>query len=103
MFVLVTGPGSAWGDGKPPTTAGLAKLPLDTIVMMEVKNVGIHWLEPRDLAIDEVLKLVDAGGLKSISAHKQGPIVLNAGGYAEELDVSMDRETLRRRLTAAED
>jgi hypothetical protein len=81
----------------------MKELPPDTIVMMEVKNAGIHWMEPRDLSIDEILKMVDAGGLKRIGAHGEGPMVVSAGWHVEVLPLWTDREELKRRLTAAED
>jgi hypothetical protein len=102
-LVLVTGPGSAWGEGTPPSRARLEKLPADTIVMMEVKNTGIHWMEPRDLTIDEIMNIVDTKGLRSIAPHNNVLIALCARGYVDQVDLSIDHESLRRRLTAADD
>jgi hypothetical protein len=102
-FVLVTGPGSAWGDGPPPTLSQLEKLPELTILMLEVKNTGIHWMEPRDLTIDQIMNIVDTTGLASIAPHEFTMVALCARGYVDQIDLTIDRESLLQRLTADDD
>jgi hypothetical protein len=45
------------GDGSPLGTGGRAyegTLDADTVLVIEVVNTGIHWMEPRDIDIDEL-------------------------------------------------
>ena len=57
-FLFVTGKGTAFD---PPTVGpGLAKLTdgtSNTMVMVEIKNSGINWAEPRDLDISQPMSL----------------------------------------------
>jgi hypothetical protein len=71
--------------------------------MLEVKDSGIHWMEPRDWTIDEIMKRVDDAGLGALGPYSEGINVLRADLACETLDPAMDRESLRRRLTAADD
>ncbi|MBN2022144.1 MAG: DUF1559 domain-containing protein [Pirellulales bacterium] len=57
-YVAIVGPGTAWpGD----TGIGLGQIndPANTILLVEVDGSDFHWMQPRDLAIDEVLADVD--------------------------------------------
>jgi hypothetical protein len=49
--VTLTGPGTVLD---PETDINTDDVPVDTILFIEVKDSGIHWLEPKDMHIDEL-------------------------------------------------
>ena len=53
-YVMVVGPQTI-SDGPTPTTRkGITDGPSDTIMIVEMCDSGIHWMEPRDLSFDEM-------------------------------------------------
>jgi prepilin-type processing-associated H-X9-DG protein len=64
------------------TVDGLDK----TILLVEMKNSGIHWAEPRDLDLDNLPPTIDKNRLfESLSAHEGGVFVAFADGHIEHL------------------
>jgi hypothetical protein len=49
-IVAITGPGTAWGDGTTPPMS-LKDIDADTILIVETRNSGLHWMEPGDFDI----------------------------------------------------
>ena len=97
-YVAVTGQGTAWpregsfhvGDGTK-----------DTIVLVEISNSNIHWMEPRDLPIEELDDWLDPEHQPRLFGnHAQGGHVLFADGRVERL--SRDATIERLRAMAAE-
>jgi hypothetical protein len=93
-FVAVVGPNTAW----PSATArklGEIKEPKRTILLIEIPNSNINWLEPRDVTIDELKNglagLIPPGGA---SPHSEGFNVLFAAGHVETLPVDIDPKKL---------
>ena len=56
--VAVTGPGTAFD---PARQRRLADIPRDTILLIEMANSGIHWMQPGDLSIDHVPPTITSG------------------------------------------
>lgn len=75
----------------------------NTILLVEINNSDIHWMEPRDLDFDTMSFLVNDTQRPSISApHPTGPVVVFAdsiSGY--RLAPSLRPETLKALLTIA--
>lgn len=85
-YVAVTGPGTMWPDGRGTSLSEIEDEPADTIMIVEVANSGIHWMEPRDLRIDEMDWLVNGERGNSISSeHAVGAFVVFADGHFERL------------------
>jgi len=64
-ITAITGPGTAFDPAQP---ARLQDLPPDTILLTEMVDSGIHWMEPGDVSIDNV----PAGlplGLNGVGVH----------------------------------
>ncbi len=112
-YLAVVGPNSAW-----PGTRG-AKIGEDfpkglsnTILLVEVNDSDIDWIEPRDLNFDEMSFELNGSSGKSISAgHSKegwwpwsGPLkfvnVLFADGVVKQLPLDTPPETIRAWLTA---
>ena len=56
--VAVTGRGTAFD---PDCQYKIAELPGDTILIVEVRDFGVHWMQPGDLEISEMLSSVGVG------------------------------------------
>jgi hypothetical protein len=107
-YVAVVGPETAWPA---PDRSGYGDFVLDglahTLMVVETTDSGIHWMEPRDLTMDEVLAAIedpkDLGkpGIRSYHADAMA-YVGYADGSVRFLDLAaLDRDTLRAHLTRA--
>ena len=54
-YVAVTGPGTAWPGPKATRTKDFRDGPANTILIAEIANSEISWMEPRDVTLDEAL------------------------------------------------
>ena len=75
-YVAVTGPGTMW-PGRQSTkfedvTDGLSS----TIVLVEIADSGIHWMEPRDITLEEAL-----GNSGNSIAQVPSSVHHSVGGY----------------------
>ena len=99
-YVLVTGEDSAWPDDHAPNLDEFTDDRERTIVLVEVANSGIHWMEPRDLPLSEALRGINAKtGLGISSRHRGGAFSGRADGSAWFVSESLSREQLRGILT----
>ncbi|MCA9094238.1 MAG: hypothetical protein KDA68_12170 [Planctomycetaceae bacterium] len=76
----------------------------NTILFVEMHQSGIHWLEPRDISIEDALKGVNKG-TPSISGYhsmtfgfRKGPLVVFADGRVQFLNSNIDPKVLRSLL-----
>jgi len=112
-YLAVVGPKTAWPGTRP------AKRDIDfpdglsrTILVVEVQHSGIQWLEPQDLAFDEMSFQINDSAAKSMSSHHRvsgfwpwsGPVatvnVLFVDGTVARLQENTAPETIRAWLTA---
>ena len=69
----------------------------NTIMIVEVAGSGIHWMEPRDLSVEEIQRRINDGSGKWISSrHPGGANVALGDASVRFLAQTIDRETLRR-------
>ena len=54
-YVAVTGPGTAWPDGRGSRVDEFTDGTKNTILLIEMSDSDINWMEPRDVTIDEAL------------------------------------------------
>jgi hypothetical protein len=113
-YLAVVGPKTAWPGTRP------AKREVDfpdglrsTILVVEVENSGIQWMEPRDLLFDEMsFEINGAAGNAISSRHKVGGFwpwsgptstvnVLLADGPISRLAADTAPETIRVWITAS--
>ena len=66
-YVAVVGSDTAW-PGERPRRLSEFRHPSNTILLVEVKNSGIHWMEPRDLTVLEALRGINPRGKRGISS-----------------------------------
>ena len=80
-YVAVVGPGTAWPDDKSTKLGDFADGASNTIMIVEMANSGIHWMEPRDLHVLKMHPWINAKSSQAISSnHPGGACVLFADG-----------------------
>lgn len=78
MFA-VTGPGTAFGDGKHERPHSLNEMDADTLLVVEVRNSGLHWMAPGDFDIRTMPRTINAPNGRGISSrHRAGFYVIFA-------------------------
>jgi prepilin-type processing-associated H-X9-DG protein len=89
-YVAVGGAGTAWDRvGRLERIPGTAKM----ILVIEMKNSGIHWAEPRDLDLDNLPKGVTKQNLlETIANHERGTFALFADGHVQFIEAAMPWE-----------
>lgn len=71
-YLAVTGPGTAWDVNAPTNLSGLPN-GAGTLLLVEVRQSGIHWMEPRDLHLSQMNGTING-------SRGQGPSSLHPGG-----------------------
>lgn len=102
-YVAVVGPQTAFPGDRSVTFDDFLDGLENTILLVEIANSDIHWMEPRDLNFDTMSFVTNDPQRPSISApHANGPAVVFAdriSGY--RLDRSLRPETVKAMLTIA--
>lgn len=102
-YLAVTGPQTIWPGATSTKTSDIKDGPANTILLVEVHNSGIHWMEPRDLDFATMPMTVNSGVVPSISsAHNHhGPFanIAFADGRAERIANSTSSKSLRAAFT----
>lgn len=69
----------------------------DKILLIEVINSDILWMEARDLTVEQALDAIQPkSGIGIGSRHREGVHYVTVGGEVRTLDPDIDRESLRR-------
>jgi prepilin-type processing-associated H-X9-DG protein len=98
-YVAITGPGTMWPDGQSLSLSEIPNGGKDTIMLVEITGSGIHWMEPRDLRIEEMaLEINGAPGNSISSKHLNGAVVAYADGHVELLGPETAAASIRRGL-----
>ena len=72
-YLAVTGPGTAWPDDRGSTLNEFTDGPDNTILLVELANSRIDWMEPRDITLKEALGSAEEGKASvPRSTHSQG-------------------------------
>jgi prepilin-type processing-associated H-X9-DG protein len=99
-YVAVTGPDTVWRAGLGVRFEEITDGPENTILLIEMKNSGIAWNEPRDF---DAQKLPAAQKLsvflKSLSNHRHGLHVLFCDGHVEMLPFTIPLDQFEALLT----
>lgn len=73
-YVVVVGAGTAFPGSRSTSLSEFRDGPENTILLVEIANSDIHWMEPRDLVVDEMSFRVNDPTRPSISSpHPSGP------------------------------
>ncbi len=86
-YVVVVGPGTIFPGEEPLGRPDISDAETCTLMVVEMANSGIHWMEPRDLRITEMAPTINSPAGKGISSkHTAGANVAFADGHVEFLD-----------------
>ena len=99
-YVAVVGPETAWPDTGATSYKDFRDGTSNTILIVEVANSGIHWMEPRDLHVSQMAPTINAKAGQGISSkHKVGAHVLFADGSVRFLSEKMTAAEVQALLT----
>jgi len=101
-YLAIVGPGTAWPGSSTVKDADVVDGPSDTIHVVEVRNSGIHWIEPRDLGAAVLVPAINPkkGGAIS-SGHREGANVLFCDGKVEFLTDETGAAAVRAMITTS--
>jgi hypothetical protein len=101
-FLAITGPGTAFGDGTSPPLA-ITKIPGDTILIVETRHSGLHWMQPGDFDIRTMPRTINAADGTGIGgAFRDDFLVGFADASYWRLSPQTPFETLARFFTVAD-
>jgi hypothetical protein len=103
-YVAVVGPGAIWDNRQGTVSKTVRDDPASTVMLVEVANSGIHWMEPRDLSLAAAASGNNPPTSPSISSnHGRCANVVMRNGDASRLDVRTPANTLHALSTVAGD
>lgn len=74
-YVAVVGPGTAWPGTGYSSMSDLKDGASNTVMVVEIANSDIHWMEPRDLPIEELAEWLKPSHKPSLGAsHRNGRV-----------------------------
>ena len=111
-YMAVIRPRTAWPDGKGSKAADFRDGMSKTIMLVEVHDRVVNWMEPRDLSLDEAVAMMSATDLPETKGGHQagdtyfyrrtgglGHIVGYADGHVEFLQFGVPADAVAERLT----
>lgn len=102
-YVAVTGPQTIWPGAKTTKMSDIKDGTSNTIMLVEVHNSGIHWMEPRDLDMSKMPMTVNSPTGLSISSGHPGGLanIALADGGVRAIGNNTSPKSLRAALTIA--
>jgi hypothetical protein len=102
-YVAVVGPATAWPGSKCVRFQDIKDGTSDTILLVEVANSTINWMEPRDMSFDRAVIGVNMDRRRGIGSHHHGGAnVALADSSTRFLPDSVSPAALRTLLTLAD-
>lgn len=99
-FLAVVGPGMAWQEGKSMKLTDITDDHDSTLLLVEVANSGVHWMEPRDLHVLQMAPTINAKAGQGISSrHDGGAHAVTVGRTCRFLSEILPAATIRALLT----
>ena len=82
-YVVIRGPGTAFPGTQSTSVSDFQDGVERTILLVEIANSTIHWMEPRDLDLADMSFVIDDPGTPSISSpHPRGPGIVLANNIS---------------------
>lgn len=101
-YVIVRGKETAWPGSLPLDDDSLSDGGGETLLIVEVKNSGIHWMEPRDLDFQTLTMRINPPRAQGLSSnHPHGCNAACCDGSVHFLDDDLPPASLRALLTKA--
>lgn len=99
-YVAVVGSGTAWPGSKSAKIRDFPDGPSKTILLVEVANSDIHWMEPRDLDVGRMAPGINPTSGQGISSNHPGGVVVSfVDGHIVFLPEDLSAQTIRSLLT----
>lgn len=99
-YVAVVGPETMWPGSKCTRLSKPYDSDVRTIMLVEITNSDIHWMEPRDLTFEQAMAGIQPeSGLGISSEHPTGIHYVTASGGVYALKRNIDPKELRKLLT----
>jgi type II secretory pathway pseudopilin PulG len=101
-YVAIYGPGTAWDVNKVTRFADITDGTSNTVLVVEIRNSDIHWMEPRDIHVKDLKLTFNAQNGPSLgSYHIEGAMIVKADGSVHMLSPVAIAERLEDMLTIA--
>jgi prepilin-type processing-associated H-X9-DG protein len=101
-YVAIVGKGTAWPGARSAHMANLKDGTMNTIMVVEIAHSDIHWMEPRDLPVEEIAEWLQPGHKPQLlGGHIEGGFVAYADGHVEMLPRSVTVARLQAMVSAA--
>jgi prepilin-type processing-associated H-X9-DG protein len=101
-YVVVVGPETAFPGSETVSLDDITDGATNTLLIVEVANSGIRWMEPRDLHVTQMARTVNAAAGQGIrSEHPGGAVVAYADGHTTFLPDTLTAAELDALLTIA--
>ncbi|MDX1948446.1 MAG: DUF1559 domain-containing protein [Pirellulaceae bacterium] len=101
-YLAVIGPGTVWPGATPTNMAQIADGTSDTLLVVEVHDSGVHWMEPRDLHLHQIpLRINPPRGPGLRSSHKGGAQAAFVDAHVETLPNELSPDILWGLFTIA--
>jgi len=102
-YVAIVGAETAWPGEVGTRSYEIKDAFSSTILLAEVHNSGIHWMEPRDLELSKMAMTINPkNGVGISSGHPKGAQVSLVDGRVKFLSNDLPPATLRALLTIAD-
>lgn len=99
-YVAIIGPETLWRGDRSTKFDDIKDGTSNTLMIVEVVNSGIHWMEPRDLHVLQMAPTINAKSGQGISSpHTGGAYAMLVDGSVRFVNDQITAETIRGLLT----
>lgn len=99
-YLAVVGPQTVWPGDESRSMQDVKDNPDATLLIVEVRNSGIHWMEPRDLHVSQMATTINPKRGQGISSHhEQCAHVITVDGMPARLPDELPPQDLEALLT----
>lgn len=102
-YVVITGPGTVFPGGRRKISiadVATGDGSSNTLLVVEIRGSGIHWMEPRDLELGTMDFQINGTNGKSLSSkHPDGVMVAMVDGSVRFLDEKIPQRVVRQLIT----
>lgn len=97
-YLAVIGEETAWPGARSRLDSEITDDPAATILVVENRDAGVHWMEPRDLHLD--LMRMELDHPEGVGSKYLAPAVVMVDGSLRRLEQKLPPDVFRAMLTA---